>query len=120
MKLYTKHLKDPPELEAVEWLSQQGYNVEVKDTRIVESSSAEKAYVVQRVETTRVPFERADVAADKTEIVLCSCDSGRYHSFKKVDIEQSLDGFDPCKHRKVYRKQKARADPNQQAIFDTG
>lgn len=116
MKLYPEHIAKEPTLEAVEWLDQQGYNVEVKDTRIVESSDREKAYVVQRVETTIVPFERADVAADQTEIVLCSCDSARYHSFANVDIEKSLDGFSSCKHSRVFREQKAKADPNQATL----
>ena len=119
MKLYPEHIAKEPTLEAVEWLDQQGYNCEIKETRIVESSDREKAYVVQRVETTKVPFERADVVEDTQEYILCSCDSARYHSFTSVDVEKSLDGHSPCKHSRVFREQKAQDDPNQ-AIFDVG
>ena len=113
MKLYTEHLEATPTLGVTEWLDQQGYNVEVLDTRIVESESSDKCYVVQRIETTKVPFERADVAADQIELVVCSCDSCRYQSFANVDVEQSLGGFSSCKHSKVYREEKAKQDDNQ-------
>jgi hypothetical protein len=113
MKLYEEHLEATPTLGVTEWLDQQGYNVEVLDTRIVPSESSDKCYVVQRIETTKVPFARADVAADSIELVVCSCDSCRYHSFENVDVEQSLGGFSSCKHSRVFREAKAKADDNQ-------
>lgn len=119
MKLKSDHLTNPPELEAVEWLDQHGYNCEIQDTRIVQSESdPDKCYAVQRVETTKVPFERADVVADKTELVVCSCDSCRYQSFDSVDVEQSLSGFESCKHSRVYREEQARQDQSQAQLFD--
>jgi len=113
MKLYKEHLEATPTLGVTEWLDQQGYNAEVLNTRIVESESSDKCYVVQRIETTKVPFARADVAADQIELVVCSCDSCRYHSFENVDVDQSLGGFSSCKHSRVFREEKAKADDNQ-------
>jgi len=49
MNLYTEHIAELPTLEAVEWLDQQGYNLDVEATRIVGSDSSDKAYVVQKV-----------------------------------------------------------------------
>ena len=113
MELYNEHLATEPELECIEWLDQHGYNVEITDTRIVESESSNKCYVVQRIETTKVPFARADVAADQIELVVCSCDSCRYHSFENVDVEQSLGGFSSCKHSRVFREKRAENDEDQ-------
>jgi hypothetical protein len=119
MKLYPDHVKSVPELDATNWLSRNGYNVDIQDTRIVQSESdPEKAYVVQKVETTKVPFERADCVADAISIILCSCDSCRYQSFDSVDVEQSLSGFETCKHSRVYREENARQDESQAQLFD--
>lgn len=121
MKLYSEHVKEPPELDATEWLDQHGYNVEVKETRVVQSdSNPDKCYIVQKVETTQVPFERADVVADGVELTLCSCDGCRYHSFESVDVEQSLKGYDSCKHSRVFREERAQGDESQTQIFDVG
>jgi hypothetical protein len=119
MKLYPDHVKSAPELDATNWLSRNGYNVDIQDTRIVQSDSdPEKAYVVQKVETTKVPFERADCVADGVTLILCSCDGCRYHSFDSVDVEQSLSGYSACKHSRVYREENARQDESQAQLFD--
>jgi hypothetical protein len=121
MKLYTDHIAVAPKLEATEWLEQQGYNVEVAKTRVVPSESSDKAYVVQKVTTTQVPFKQADVAADQTSLVLCSCDDCRYRSFEHVDVEQSLEGFKTCKHgRAEFKIVRAQSDESQAQLFDTG
>jgi hypothetical protein len=121
MKLYSQHIAEHPTLEATEWLKQQGYNCDVEATRVVASDSSDNAYVVQKVTTTSVPFERADVAADQTSLVLCSCDDCRYRSFEHVNVEQSLEGFRSCKHgRAEFKIARAQADENQSQLFDTG
>ena len=119
MKLYSEHIAELPTLEAVEWLDQQGYNLDVEATRIVGSDSSDKAYVVQKVTTTSVPFAQADVAADQTSLVLCSCDDCRYRSFEQVQVEQSLEGFRTCKHgRKAFKTVRAQQDKDQERLFD--
>jgi hypothetical protein len=119
MKLYSEHIADQPTLEATDWLEQQGYNVEVAETRVVGSESSDKAYLVQKVQTTQVPFAKADVAADQTSLVLCSCDDCRYRSFEHVDVEQSLEGFKSCKHgRKAFKTVRAQQDKDQERLFD--
>jgi len=121
MKLYNDHIAEQPTLEATEWLESQGYNVEVAETRVVGSESSDKAYLIQKVTTTQVPFAQADVAADQTSLVLCSCDDCRYRSFEHVDVEQSLEGFRSCKHgRAEFKIVRAQADENQAQLFDTG
>ena len=119
MKLHTEHIAELPTLEATEWLDQQGYNLDVEATRVVASDSSDKAYIVQKVTTTSVPFARADVAADQTSLVLCSCDDCRYRSFEEVQAEQSLEGFKSCKHgRKAFKTVRAQQDDDQERLFD--
>jgi len=121
MKLYSEHIAEAPTLEATEWLEQQGYNIDIEETRVVGSESSDKAYLVQKVQTTQVPFKKADVAADQTSLVLCSCDDCRYRSFEHVDVEQSLAGFRSCKHgRAEFKIVRAQADESQAQLFDTG
>jgi hypothetical protein len=121
MKLYSDHIAEQPTLEATEWLESQGYNIDIEETRVVGSESSDKAYIVQKVTTTQVPFKQADVAADQTSLVLCSCDDCRYRSFEHVDVKQSLEGFKTCKHgRKELKIVRAQADESQAQLFDTG
>jgi hypothetical protein len=121
MKLYSDHIAELPVLETTEWLQQQGYNIDIEETRVVPSESSDNAYVVQKVQTTSVPFKQADVAADQISLVLCSCDDCRYRSFEHVDVDQSLEGFRSCKHgRAEFKIVRAQSDQNQAQLFDTG
>ena len=117
MKLYPEHIAKEPTLEVCEELDQHGYPVDVLETRIASSESSDKCYIVQRIQTTTVPFERADVAADETELVVCSCPSGMFHSFENVKLDTSLSGYSACKHAGVFREQRAKQDDQQGTLI---
>jgi len=113
MKLDTSHLDSLPTLEAENYLRQNGYKVDVNGIRIVESDSdADKAYIAKRVETTAVPFEEADVAADTFETVLCSCPACRFQSLPDLST-RSMAAFSPCKHALAFREERAKEDEQQ-------
>ncbi len=116
MKLDTSHLDALPTLEAENYLRQNGYKLEVKGVRIVESDSdADKAYVAKRIETTAVPFKEADIAADSFETVLCSCPACRFQSLPDLST-QNMASFSPCKHATVFREERAKQDDEQQTL----
>lgn len=109
----------------VGFLRSQGYNIDaVSDVQIVPSESRDVAHVVMRVTTTDKPpgHPDSDIVADKTEIAVCSCENYQYQQSVDVSKKTLSEGsIGSCKHlRQSYREQKAKADPNQQAIFDTG
>jgi len=113
MKLDTSHLDTLPTLEAENYLRQNGYKIEVNGIRIVESDSdADKAYIAKRIETTAVPFEEADVAADTFETVLCSCPACRFQSLPDLST-RSMAAFSPCKHALAFREERAKEDEQQ-------
>jgi len=113
MKLDTSHLDTLPTLEAENYLRQNGYKIEVNGIRIVESDSdADKCYVAKRIETTAVPFEEADIAADTFETVLCSCPACRFQSLPDLS-SQSMAAFSPCKHALAFREERAKEDEQQ-------
>ena len=107
------------------YLRSQGYNIdEIKDVQTVDSDSRDVTHVVMKVVTTDKPqgHPELDVVADKTEIAVCSCENFQYSQSVDVSKKTLAEGsMGSCKHlQQSYREQKARADPNQQAIFDTG
>lgn len=113
MKLDTSHLDSLPTLEAENYLRQNGYKIDVNGIRVVESDSdADKAYIAKRIETTAVPFEDADVAADTFETVLCSCPACRFQSLPDLS-SQSMASFSPCKHATAFREERAKQDKDQ-------
>jgi len=113
MKLDTSHLDSLPTLEAENYLRQNGYKIDVNGIRAVESDSdADKCYVAKRIETTAVPFEDADVAADTFETVLCSCPACRFQSLPDLS-SRSMAAFSPCKHATAFREERAKQDQDQ-------
>ena len=107
------------------YLRSQGYNIdEIKDVQTVGSESRDVTHLVMKVETTDKPqgHPELDVVADKTELRVCSCENYQYSQSVDVSKKTLAEGsIGSCKHLiAAYRTEQAKADPNQQAIFDTG
>ena len=108
--------------ETESYLNEHGFNITDGEYYSCVNQKPEgenSGYLIKSAETTRVPFEQADIVSDTIEIYLCSCGAYRYRDGVK-DLEQSgnLD-WEPCKHIKAlkdYRVERAKADDNQHTL----
>jgi len=129
MKLYPKHLKTEVtpegvifENEFLGFLRSNGYSVnDVHSTHVVPSSNGGHAYLVQKIDTMRLPSNHPDldIVADKVTIPICSCDDFRYRCSPDVS-QQAKHPHDggKCKHViACYREERAKNDDKQQSLI---
>jgi len=114
--LYPEHITGiDVKTENTSYLHTHGYAVNPKETWLV--TSGENGYIVQRVETTSVPFSRADVVSDATRIYTCTCPSYRFREGLHDLSEREELEWDACKHiEKVDKSVKAINDEKQTSL----
>jgi len=114
----TKELRGYKPVETIEG---QGHNCERLTNAVAynrKQDSEDSAYLLTKVETTRVPTAQADYAVDKIELWCCNCPSFQYQSLKPfLNGEQTLDEIRTCKHVKAHNKvERAKQDEQQDTI----
>jgi len=118
--LYQEHLYLDSGImhDRVNQMKAQNLRPEYLDIQAVPSESSDRAYLVAKVRTLTKPFERADVAEDRTEVIVCSCDDFHYNRTKGFEnAEIDVTEFGKCKHcRLAYKVENAKSDPNQEQL----
>lgn len=98
-----------------EWrslLDTYGYNYEIQYANAVVSDSG-NGYVACKVETTKVPLERADYTVDRVVLPMCTCKASVFHHGPE-DASITLDDVEPCKHSKAaFKEYQAQSDESQ-------
>jgi hypothetical protein len=104
------------------YLNEHGYNTDDKTyyNVINQKPQAENTgYIIKTVETTRKPFEQADIVEDKITLYLCSCGAYRYQQGVE-DVEENANlRWEACKHIKKlpeYKSQRAKSDDKQDTL----
>jgi hypothetical protein len=120
-KLYSEHLvySDGIQHTRVHQLAELDHRPTIQDTRVVESSSDDHAYLVSRVECLPEPFDpdTTDSASDRIAIIVCSCPGHYYHcSGGFEDGENPPTGWGECRHASVFREVRAKQDDKQDTL----
>jgi len=116
-ELYTDHIVESEvTTDSHTYLAEHGYNYDITATWLV--TSGENGYVVQEVSTTAVPFDRADVVADRVRIYTCSCPSYRYQNGIRDLSEREMLEWDACKHIEEVDKSVKAINDEDQAELD--
>ena len=106
----------------VETIEGQGHNCERLTNAVAynrKQDESDSAYLLTKIETTRVPTAQADYAVDKIELWCCNCASFQYQSLKPfLNGERTLDEISTCKHVKAHNKvERAENDDQQETLL---
>jgi len=119
--LYDKHLawtEDGLQLDRLTDMKEQDLRPEIQECKTMPSESNNGDYLVAKVDVLDRPFEAADISADQTEIIACSCSDWYFNlsaGIEHGDIAPSEIGV--CKHgRAAYKAIKAQADESQTGL----
>ena len=116
-ELYYDHLSFTDtglQIDRIQDLESRDMRPEVKDCKIVPSSSDNGAYLVAKVECLDKPFEQADITADKTELIVCSCSDWYFNRSKGLESDTKPSEVGRCKHcLSAYKHVQAAADDAQ-------
>jgi hypothetical protein len=120
-ELYSDHLEWTQEglqLDRLTDMEERDLRPEVQDVKIVPSSSDNGVYLVAQVKVLDKPFEQADITADKTELVCCSCSDWYFNRSVGVETgDTSPSEIGTCKHgRSAYKHLSAQADDSQETL----
>lgn len=89
------------ELDTHSYLTEMGYNITTVETHTVvnqKPKSENSGHIVQKIQTTEVPFDQADVVADRCTLYTCTCSAYRYHD-GIPDLEATnITEWSSCKH----------------------
>ncbi len=123
MKLYDDHLIYDSSLQhrRVHQLNANGYNPEYVETRVVESESRDRAYLLGKLRVLDVPFEDADASEDTITAWVCSCDDFWFSQSDGIEDGEPPSSMGECKHvRQTVKVERARADEGQDTLGVTG
>ena len=117
MKIDDSHVDGFTDLEVVESLRTQGYNIDVEESRVCPSSSSDYAYILQKIRTTETA-NPDDLIAEQTEAWVCSCPAFLYKESPVTDSgANNIGDMGTCKHlRSKVRELKAKSDNNQATL----
>ena len=117
MKINEDHIQTFAELEVVESLRRDGYNIDVMESRVCPSSSNDEAYILQKIQTTSEP-NPTDIVAATTTTWVCSCPAFLYKESPVTDSgANNIGEMGTCKHlRSKVRELKAKSDNNQATL----
>jgi hypothetical protein len=117
MKLNEDHIQEFAELEVVESLRAEGYNIDVMESRVCPSSSSDEAYILQKIQTTETA-NPADLVAERTEAWVCSCPAFLFKESPVTDSgAEDVGSMGTCKHLAAkVRELKATNDNNQATL----
>ena len=117
MELNSDHINEFAELDVVESLRTQGYNIDVLDSRVCPSSSSDEAYILQKIQTTETATPD-DLLAEQIETWVCSCPSYLFqHSPVTSKGPENMGNATSCKHiRADVKAEKAKADKTQATL----
>ena len=105
------------QIDRIQDLESRDMRPEVKDCKIVPSSSNNGAYLVAKVECLDKPFEEADITADKTELIACSCSDWYFNRSSGLEADTAPSDVSTCKHgRKAYKHINAAHDESQSEL----
>ena len=120
LELYPDHIEWTDtglQIDRIQDLESRDMRPEVKDCKIVPSSSNNGAYLVAKVECLDKPFEEADITADKTELVVCSCPSFYFQKSSGLEADTAPSEVSTCKHgRGAYKHINAAQDDAQDTL----
>jgi hypothetical protein len=120
-KLTEEHITElNVELDTHGYLVEMGYNITTVETHTVVNQKPEKensGHIVQKIQTTKVPFEQSDIIEDRIFIYTCTCGAYRYHDGVPDLDEHSLTEWSPCKHvERIDPTLKAKQDDDQETL----
>jgi len=119
--LYDDHLRYEGcpfvELDRVHDMVERELRPELKDTRIVPSSSNNGAYLVHKISVLDVPFEEADIAEDRIESYVFSCSDFYFNQSDGIEADRKPSDMGTCKHCSVYKTVRAEQDENQDTLL---
>ena len=119
--LYSDHIEWTDtglQIDRIQDLESRDMRPEVKDCKIVPSESNNGAYLVAKVECLDKPFEESDIAADKTELIACSCSDWYFNRSKDLDADTRPSECGTCKHgRSAYKHIQAAQDDSQDTLL---
>ncbi len=106
----------------VETIEGQGHNCERLENAVAynrKQDSEDSAYLLTKIETTRVPTAKADYAVDKITMWVCNCHDMQYNKLKPfLKGEITLDEVGGCKHVKAHDKvERAKQDDQQETLL---
>lgn len=123
MNLYIDHLLLDSGImhQRVNQMKQQDLRPEYRQLKAVPSSNQDHSYLVGEVEVLTKPFPEADISADRTDILVCSCDDYWYNRSKGFENgDMSVTELGKCKHCvSAFRTEKAKADNNQTTLEES-
>lgn len=120
MTLYDEHLVYDNGIQhrRVSQMHAQDYRPEYRETRVVESESSDKTYLLGEIRVLDVPFEDSDASEDTLLLWVCSCDD--YYFNQSAGLEDgSLQPSEAgeCKHiRGSVKSERAMADDAQVSL----
>lgn len=118
--LYEEHLVLDGHLQhrRVSQLKARDRHPEYRETRVVESDSSDRAYLLGKVRVLTRAFEDADVSDDQTTIWVCSCDDYYFNQSDGLeDGSRSVVAVGECKHvRGEVKASRAMADDRQMGL----